>query len=562
MFYSHQLLARKAPLGQIWMAATMHAKINRRKLDKLDIIKICEEILNPSVPMALRLSGILMGGVVIVYERKVKLLYDDVTRFLIEINEAWKVKAVPDPTVLPKGKMQAKYEAVTLPANIDMEMGQTTSFSGTFVSSPKFQRMQLDDLDEYYINIDPREDNLEPHHQAEAANITLFDDFGSGPAERDFYNRFERFDIGEDEENPNFNAQEAPQPQVQSTLSSMLGDHSQAPTNPLTSSLHPENPLGDIAVRSHQWEEAEEQQEDRNDFTQVTENVQRRAPLKRKKKQEIIMDNEQIMIPGSIYQSWLHNASNIISKRGRKIKPFNPILSTKIGTLMDFPPIALISGLEKFPGEFRYPAPLMALWRKCTEDKSGPGSNSGFPQQAPQKLASYSLPDESKRMASNSMEEPSLQHRPQSPLDELQGCIGSPFLDLSIDKLRANFETMSFQGAPSDQFVTPGSPGQSLRSFSSSGGSRHAYVPLEPEIQLTSVRSKRKQRSSSRTTLGSLDPVEEEFPLQQDSRDFKIRRLSEDGPTPDYGTHALNLVDLLEWMSLLRKLGLLKPHNQ
>jgi hypothetical protein len=92
MFYSHQLLARKAPLGQIWysishlhlnfltcifmlflqiwtnyafefshiscflllllkwetiiafvwwrMAATMHAKINRRKLNKLNIIKI------------------------------------------------------------------------------------------------------------------------------------------------------------------------------------------------------------------------------------------------------------------------------------------------------------------------------------------------------------------------------------------------------------------------------------------------------------------------------------------------------------------------------------------
>ncbi|WJX58915.1 synaptotagmin C2 domain protein, Syn1 [Trifolium repens] len=83
MFYSHQLLARKAPLGQIWMAATMHAKINRKKLSKLNIIKICEEILNPAVPMALRLSGILMGGVVIVYERKVKMLYDDVSRLLI-----------------------------------------------------------------------------------------------------------------------------------------------------------------------------------------------------------------------------------------------------------------------------------------------------------------------------------------------------------------------------------------------------------------------------------------------------------------------------------------------
>ncbi|KAE8809325.1 hypothetical protein D1007_14123 [Hordeum vulgare] len=71
MFYSHQLLARKASLGQIYcvpfppfpsapsspasatrsrppatdcacpaIAATFKAKINRRRLDKLDIIKI------------------------------------------------------------------------------------------------------------------------------------------------------------------------------------------------------------------------------------------------------------------------------------------------------------------------------------------------------------------------------------------------------------------------------------------------------------------------------------------------------------------------------------------
>lgn len=132
MFYSHQLLARKAPLGQIWMAATLHAKINRKRLDKLDIIKICEEILNPSVPMALRLSGILMGGVVIVYERKVKLLYDDVSRLLVDINEAWRIRPVVDHTVLPKGKAQAKYKAVTLPENMmDMEVEQPMLFSDT-----------------------------------------------------------------------------------------------------------------------------------------------------------------------------------------------------------------------------------------------------------------------------------------------------------------------------------------------------------------------------------------------------------------------------------------------
>ncbi|KAK9742321.1 hypothetical protein RND81_03G164000 [Saponaria officinalis] len=88
----------------------MHAKKNRRKLDQIDIIRICEEILNPSVPMALRLSGILMGGVVIVYERKVRLLHDDVNRFLLEISSAWKVKPAVDPTVLPKGKNQAKFD--------------------------------------------------------------------------------------------------------------------------------------------------------------------------------------------------------------------------------------------------------------------------------------------------------------------------------------------------------------------------------------------------------------------------------------------------------------------
>ncbi|KAE8818775.1 hypothetical protein D1007_03373 [Hordeum vulgare] len=47
------------PLRRI--AATFKAKINRRRLDKLDIIMICEEILNPSVPMALSPSRILMG---------------------------------------------------------------------------------------------------------------------------------------------------------------------------------------------------------------------------------------------------------------------------------------------------------------------------------------------------------------------------------------------------------------------------------------------------------------------------------------------------------------------
>ncbi|KAI9072820.1 hypothetical protein K1719_045223 [Acacia pycnantha] len=44
---------------------------------------------------------------------------DDVTRLLLEINTAWKVKAEPDPTILPKGKSKARKFMDELTANLD-----------------------------------------------------------------------------------------------------------------------------------------------------------------------------------------------------------------------------------------------------------------------------------------------------------------------------------------------------------------------------------------------------------------------------------------------------------
>uniref|UniRef100_A0A7N0TQH9 Rad21/Rec8-like protein N-terminal domain-containing protein n=1 Tax=Kalanchoe fedtschenkoi TaxID=63787 RepID=A0A7N0TQH9_KALFE len=219
MFYSHQLLARKTPLGQIWMVATLHAKINRRKLNKLNIIKICEEIISPAVPMALRLSGILMGGVVIVYERKVALLYgdlfsllllyllsfllrllmdisyiapDDVNRLLAEINDARRVKAVTDPTLLSKGKSKAKFEAVTLPENQNTDVGLTgqfLNFSNTTkeFKSTEYFAMRLDDIEESFFTSN-KEENF---HQANPEDITT----NEYQANNDFGNHFERFDI-------------------------------------------------------------------------------------------------------------------------------------------------------------------------------------------------------------------------------------------------------------------------------------------------------------------------------------------------------------------------------
>ncbi|KAH0454651.1 hypothetical protein IEQ34_016575 [Dendrobium chrysotoxum] len=269
MFYSHQLLARKAPLGQIWrvfisvsfkflwfysrsidsftkfgaifdyrMAATLNNKIKRRNLEKLNIpliwcyfyielfaiisltqfsyslivIHRSEEILNPSIPMALRLSGILMGGVVNVYKRKVDFLYGsqpiyDVNRFLEEFNRTFKAKNAGDSNskTQAKRKAQARSEATIIIAdkkNFDVDMEQYTIHpSNPSFDVARFQKMTLKDLDDHYINIDIGGDDLSvhrQHHQADPADITLPDKVDLGTIHTGSIDRFERFDIGDD----------------------------------------------------------------------------------------------------------------------------------------------------------------------------------------------------------------------------------------------------------------------------------------------------------------------------------------------------------------------------
>ncbi|KAM3300474.1 hypothetical protein ACQJBY_041476 [Aegilops geniculata] len=516
MFYSHQLLARKAPLGQIWMAATLHAKINRKRLDKLDIIKICEEILNPSVPMALRLSGILMGGVVIVYERKVKLLYDDVSRLLVEINEAWKIRPAVDHTVLPKGKAQAKYEAVTLPENaMDMEVEQPVLFTDT--DTARFRGMRLEDLDEQYVNVNLDDDDIsraDRHHQAEAVNITLVDNFESGLAETDIFNRFERFDIADDD----------------TTVHITLDGHPEAPSTLVPSPPRPEDPPqqqeqcaapSPIREEPQQGDSLKEQEEQKTTEQQPTKRAKRKA---RGKGPQVIMDN-QIMIPGNVYQSWLKDPSSLISKRRQVRSKINPMKAIKIGELMDLPPSALMSCSDDSQ-EIYYPQQLMQLWKECTKVKPPkPSSSSGDKSSS---SSQEKQPRNSPPQPQGDQNEMGAQPMDFTPMDFTDG----------IEKMRANksgeFEGV-FDGPHGDPSVTPGSPGLSRRSASSSGGSgRGGFLPLDPKIQLQSGsgRAKRRQLSSGRS-LGNLDPVEEEFPMEQEGREFKLRRLSDIEPTPD-----------------------------
>ncbi|KAM1525546.1 hypothetical protein ACFX10_010001 [Malus domestica] len=524
MFYSHQLLARKAPLGQIWKAATMHAKINRRKLDKLDLIKICEEILNPSVPMALRLSGILMGGVVIVYERKVKLLYEDATRLLVELNEAWKTKPVGDPTVLQKGKSQARKEAITLPENEDTEIEGMLNFSHGRSASMQFQQtsyfaMRLDSVDEQYVNNNAagEEDPAPQLYQADVENITLAERFDPFQADHYMYNRLERFEIEGDEETQfNFTS----------------GEHTHIPIPP--SPPRDEHQEGPPAAHTNQDDQHLDHQANQPDeskeFRQMKLVQERQGTRKRKtRKQASGMDFEQTIIPGHVYQSWLRDPSDL-SRDARKRKRKDVMATMKMANLMDLPPKVLMEDLFTTGSKnVYYPRPLLDMWMKSVrtprESPAGrttsplpPGPSSPIPpeRQNSNGPVEYPFQDFHSGVGSQSSID---KQRPSSGVAKGKNDPTS----VLMEGLTANLKNIGLEGNDTNPMATPGNS-DDVRSIPSSASGQ--AIPSEGN----SGRSGKKRPHSASGGNIRLEPLLE---MSHPDVHFELSRSPEQGPAFD-----------------------------
>ena len=101
MFYSHVILARKGPLGKIWLAAHFDKKLSKNQIFSTDISTSVQTVLNPSTPLALRVSGHLMLGIVRIYSKKVKYLMIDCTEALWKMKLAFKPGRVDiDPNII------------------------------------------------------------------------------------------------------------------------------------------------------------------------------------------------------------------------------------------------------------------------------------------------------------------------------------------------------------------------------------------------------------------------------------------------------------------------------
>jgi N terminus of Rad21 / Rec8 like protein len=95
MFYSQIVLSKKGPLGSCWLAAHHEKRLSRPQIFAFDISQTVHDIAHPVVPLALRLSGHLLLGVVRIYSRKVNYLVEDAHDASVKIDTAFTVAPIP-----------------------------------------------------------------------------------------------------------------------------------------------------------------------------------------------------------------------------------------------------------------------------------------------------------------------------------------------------------------------------------------------------------------------------------------------------------------------------------
>ncbi|KAE9621477.1 putative rad21/Rec8-like protein [Lupinus albus] len=117
MFYSHTFLARKGPLSTVWIAAHLQHRLKKSHYTSTDIPSTVQHIMDPGVPIALRMSGHLLLGVVRIYSKKVDYLFHDCNAVLTGLSKAFASIQL----TLPEDARKAPVQSITLPNTFDLD---------------------------------------------------------------------------------------------------------------------------------------------------------------------------------------------------------------------------------------------------------------------------------------------------------------------------------------------------------------------------------------------------------------------------------------------------------
>lgn len=80
-------------------------------------MSLLEHIMDPGVPIALRMSGHLLLGVVRIYSKKVDYLFHDCNVVLTGLSKAFAAIQL----TLPEDARQAPVQSITLPENFNLD---------------------------------------------------------------------------------------------------------------------------------------------------------------------------------------------------------------------------------------------------------------------------------------------------------------------------------------------------------------------------------------------------------------------------------------------------------
>ncbi|KAK4683603.1 cohesin complex subunit SCC1, partial [Tremellales sp. Uapishka_1] len=110
MLLTELLLSKRGPLAKVWLSAHHERKLSKQQALGVDVEESVDAILTQETePIALRLSGQLMLGVVRIYSRKVQYLFDDCREARERITLAFR----PGVVDLPEDQLKASKNAIT-----------------------------------------------------------------------------------------------------------------------------------------------------------------------------------------------------------------------------------------------------------------------------------------------------------------------------------------------------------------------------------------------------------------------------------------------------------------
>jgi hypothetical protein len=98
--------------------------MNRKTILAIDVAKTCEEILKPHLPMALRLSSILLAGSALALNQQYQFLLNDARSFLLALNSS-RYASLGDTTLKTDKKRYDPFSlshSLTLPLSLSLSL--------------------------------------------------------------------------------------------------------------------------------------------------------------------------------------------------------------------------------------------------------------------------------------------------------------------------------------------------------------------------------------------------------------------------------------------------------